>query len=40
METRGEFTIEGAAEMVRMMDFIKDFDSRWKDGSIHMWADG
>jgi len=36
MEARGEFTIEGCIEMVRIMGFIKHFDGRLKDGSLYV----
>jgi fatty acid synthase subunit alpha, fungi type len=40
MEARGEFTIEGCIEMAWMMGYIKHFDGRLKDGSLHVgWVD-
>lgn len=40
MEARGEFTLEGCIEMAWMMGFIKHFDGRLKDGSLHVgWVD-
>ncbi|KAF8843701.1 hypothetical protein BDN67DRAFT_963867 [Paxillus ammoniavirescens] len=40
MEVRGEFTIEGCIEMAWIMGFIKHFDGRLKDGSLHVgWVD-
>ncbi|KIJ66907.1 hypothetical protein HYDPIDRAFT_174219 [Hydnomerulius pinastri MD-312] len=40
MEARGEFTIEGCIEMAWLMGFIKHFDGRLKDGSLHVgWVD-
>lgn len=40
MEARGEFTIEGCIEMAWIMGFIKHFDGRLKDGSLHVgWVD-
>ena len=40
MEARGEFTLEGCIEMAWMMGYIKHFDGRLKDGSLHVgWVD-
>lgn len=40
MEARGEFTIEGCIEMAWIMGFIKHFDGRLKDGTLHVgWVD-
>ncbi|KAF8969171.1 fatty acid synthase [Flammula alnicola] len=40
MEARGEFTIEGCIEMAWLMGYIKHFDGRLKDGSLHVgWVD-
>jgi fatty acid synthase subunit alpha len=40
MEARGELTIEGCIEMAWMMGFIKHFDGKLKDGSLHVgWLD-
>ncbi|KAJ6477506.1 fatty acid synthase, partial [Mycena sanguinolenta] len=40
MEARGEFTIEGCIEMAWIMGYIKHFDGRLKDGSLHVgWVD-
>ncbi|THH15787.1 hypothetical protein EW146_g4747 [Bondarzewia mesenterica] len=40
MEVRGEFTLEGCIEMAWMMGYIKHFDGRLKDGSLHVgWVD-
>ncbi|KAH7884386.1 hypothetical protein F5I97DRAFT_1968464 [Phlebopus sp. FC_14] len=40
MEARGEFTIEGCIEMAWLMGFIKHFDGRLKDGTLHVgWVD-
>jgi fatty acid synthase subunit alpha len=40
MEARGHFTIEGCIEMAWMMGYIKHFDGRLKDGSLHVgWVD-
>lgn len=40
MEARGEFTIEGCIEMAWLMGYIKHFDGRLKDGSLHVgWID-
>jgi len=40
MEARGQFTLEGCIEMAWMMGLIKHFDSRLKDGSLHVgWVD-
>ena len=40
MEARGEFTIEGCIEMAWIMGFIKHFDGRLPNGSLHVgWVD-
>lgn len=40
MEAKGEFTIEGCIEMAWIMGFIKHFDGRLKNGSLHVgWVD-
>jgi fatty acid synthase subunit beta len=42
MEARGEFTIEGCidSEMAWMIGYIKHFDGRLKDGTLHVgWID-
>ncbi|EIN09976.1 fatty acid synthase [Punctularia strigosozonata HHB-11173 SS5] len=40
MEARGELTIEGCIEMAWMMGYIKHFDGRLKDGTLHVgWVD-
>ena len=40
MEAKGEFTIEGCIEMAWVMGFIKHFDGRLKNGSLHVgWVD-
>jgi fatty acid synthase subunit alpha len=40
MEARGELTINGCIEMAWMMGYIKHFDGRLKDGSLHVgWVD-
>ncbi|EPQ52677.1 hypothetical protein GLOTRDRAFT_112049 [Gloeophyllum trabeum ATCC 11539] len=40
MEARGELTLEGCIEMAWMMGYIKHFDGRLPDGSLHVgWVD-
>ncbi|KDQ57051.1 hypothetical protein JAAARDRAFT_35647 [Jaapia argillacea MUCL 33604] len=40
MEARGELSLEGCIEMAWMMGYIKHFDGRLKDGSLHVgWVD-
>jgi fatty acid synthase subunit alpha, fungi type len=40
MEAFGEFTIEGCIEMAWMMGFIKHFDGRLPNGTLHVgWVD-
>ncbi|KAF9490473.1 fatty acid synthetase alpha subunit [Pleurotus eryngii] len=40
MEARGELTIQGCIEMAWMMGYIKHFDGKLKDGSLHVgWVD-
>jgi fatty acid synthase subunit alpha, fungi type len=40
MEALGELTIEGCIEMAWMMGYIKHFDGRLKDGTLHVgWVD-
>ncbi|KAI0067274.1 fatty acid synthase [Artomyces pyxidatus] len=40
MEARGQLTLEGCIEMAWMMGYIKHFEGRLKDGSLHVgWVD-
>ncbi|KAI0264369.1 fatty acid synthase [Gloeopeniophorella convolvens] len=40
MEAKGRLTLEGCIEMAWMMGYIKHFDGRLKDGSLHVgWVD-
>jgi fatty acid synthase subunit alpha, fungi type len=40
METKGHLTLEGCIEMAWMMGYIKHFDGRLKDGTLHVgWVD-
>ncbi|KAI9439787.1 fatty acid synthase [Lactarius indigo] len=40
MEARGRLTLEGCIEMAWMMGYIKHFDGRLKDGTLHVgWVD-
>jgi fatty acid synthase subunit alpha, fungi type len=40
MEARGEFTIDGCIEMAWVMGFIKHFDGKLSNGSLHVgWVD-
>jgi 3-oxoacyl-ACP reductase-like protein len=40
METKGRLTLEGCIEMAWMMGYIKHFDGRLKDGTLHVgWVD-
>jgi len=40
MEAKGHLTLEGCIEMAWMMGYIKHFDGRLKDGTLHVgWVD-
>jgi fatty acid synthase subunit alpha len=40
MEAKGRLTLEGCIEMAWMMGYIKHFDGRLKDGTLHVgWVD-
>ncbi len=40
MEVKGHLTLKGCIEMVWMMGYIKHFDGRLKEGTLHMgWVD-
>ena len=40
MEAKGRLTLEGCIEMAWMMGYIKHFDGRLKDGTVHVgWVD-
>ena len=40
MEAKGHLTLEGCIKMVWMMGYIKHFDGRLKEGTLHVgWVD-
>jgi len=40
MEAKGHLTLEGCIEMAWMMGYIKHFDGRLKEGTLHVgWVD-